>query len=243
MPRHPSGPRYQRPVGFTLIELLVVISIIALLIGILLPVLSSARDGARAMNCLSNLRSIGVAAYMYGEDFESIVLPYGFDKNGDGSLFGGANNYEWWAGRLGYYLASMQNDDNETILVCPARVGQPGTVNSYAMNRYAGWVANGGGTLGPAYLEGPVQRDALSHPTTTFYIADGNPNAEPAWDRMILQPHSSVWAAPYHADMERHPGNACNMLYLDNHANATDLPARILVSSDPLFDKHWRLID
>jgi prepilin-type N-terminal cleavage/methylation domain-containing protein len=57
--------------GFTLVELLVVISIISLLIAILVPALSKARDTSRSMLCMNNLRSIGQADYMYTADNEN----------------------------------------------------------------------------------------------------------------------------------------------------------------------------
>ncbi|MEW6252235.1 MAG: prepilin-type N-terminal cleavage/methylation domain-containing protein [Planctomycetota bacterium] len=82
-PRVPAfrTPRCGRPghcrcPGFTLIELLVTIGIIALLISILVPSLSAARQRGKAVRCLSNLRVLGQGIYIYlGENRD--VLPAG----------------------------------------------------------------------------------------------------------------------------------------------------------------------
>ncbi len=120
--------------GFTLIELLVVISIIALLVGILLPALSAARLTARGAACLSNQRQIGVGLLVYANDFEQDV-PLGFlqDINFSYALYSEFYNTTLGWGRLYQHIPELHG---QSVWICPAMQGPDFLVEQVALSQF-----------------------------------------------------------------------------------------------------------
>jgi len=104
--------------GFTLIELLVVIAIIAILAGMLLPALNRARESARRIKCLNNIRQISIASHLYAADHRE-VFPSG-------------NNIQNWAVEL---YPDYTEDYN--MFLCPSMNTTPGSPVTDATCDYA----------------------------------------------------------------------------------------------------------
>ena len=115
--------------SFTLIELLIVIAIIAILAGMLVPSLSKARESARDIACVGNMRQLGFAMLMYSDDYKSLPR-----------LPGASETRACWDVKIVTYLGYPQDVDRKLVYksyICDSRKEVPNdTSRSYAMNRH-----------------------------------------------------------------------------------------------------------
>jgi prepilin-type N-terminal cleavage/methylation domain-containing protein/prepilin-type processing-associated H-X9-DG protein len=177
--------------GFTLVELLVVIGIIAVLVSVLLPALSAARNQAQTVTCTSNMRQLGSALQMYITDNRGYVP----------KTYYAAANYYWFevtakqaAIPKTYFLASDLNQVRldrakyspfpGTVLWCPARTGtEYSTPVKYSYHGNAGY---GNNVLAPSTSLGKYTFDGRTgewdltritqyrKPGETLYIAEAS---------------------------------------------------------------------
>lgn len=95
--------------GFTLIELLVVIAIIAILAAILFPVFAQAREKARAVSCLSNMKELALANLMYTQDYDEAFCNEGEPKSENG-----------WGWQDTWLFETQPYIKNYAIMHCPS---------------------------------------------------------------------------------------------------------------------------
>lgn len=127
-----SSPRRpcQQP-GFTLIELLVVISIVSLMVALLLPALSQARESGLATRCLANQRGMGQIHSFYLADNKDVLVGQAFRDLNDNfvtwnQLYWGGGQYSKCAYYIGgpMTIAQADADQEGMIMRCPKNTGR-----------------------------------------------------------------------------------------------------------------------
>ena len=157
--------------GFTLIELLVVIAVIAILAALLLPALAKSREKAKAASCLSNLKQMGVAMFLFESDNEGRV-PRG------GST--GTPIEEMW---FYCYIPTMggrtgTNIQQVGVFSCPSYpiFHSRRQMISYVINAW-----QGNNLAGGSERTGLQKLNMIRRPVDTIYFADNehDPNTPP----------------------------------------------------------------
>jgi prepilin-type processing-associated H-X9-DG protein/prepilin-type N-terminal cleavage/methylation domain-containing protein len=234
MPTSISKPEIlnRKLLSFTLIELLVVVAIIAVLVALLLPALNAAREQARGLQCLSNLRGFGGALRMYANEYNDFM-----------TLDGPAFPWSWyvpgnWPRQLGPYLDSDTSYYHDpTIDSSSGDSRLAGKIHALFMRYYcvsAPWPFNFSIAFHGAYgwngvLDGdtwnfvdhryvpPLKLDQIN-PEAAF-LGDGN--VVPDWGGVVCAIlFQDRWASEnWHYPMYRHNG-AANFVYVDGHGGA-----------------------
>ena len=183
--------------SFSLIELLVVIAVIALLASLLLPALTNAREFARRIKCVSNLRQIGLAITMYADDYDG-WLP--------SARYGG--RFAFLDLESGGYIKAG-------VLKCPT---ESFTVNySSVWGTKVGYIYEGcaGCYNGTSWEWMPRKFSQIGYPTRSAIVAD-------AEEAVMTSPAGGYYyckgyiTSGGHQYALRHSGG-CNVFFLDGH--------------------------
>lgn len=163
--------------GFTLIELLVVISIIALLVGILLPALGAARESARSAVCLSNMRQVGTTNVLYATDNDDWIPGISVPMGAGQGYLPGPNGTNSAMFQMSYLVLTYETGGDEWS--CPSdeklRAGSATAVR-----------AVGRADLAPGQIQYSYNQNlGLPRPKSSVYFTNGF-----GWSPVNFNPYS-----------------------------------------------------